>query len=351
MRILSKKFSLRFKIILFSLNCLLILTLSLGCEGPTGPAGADGANGASPLVIVPDDYSDIQEAVDKLNNDGGSVFIRAGLYILSQGIHINKSNVSLFGEQGTIIQLDDGVNQPVVLIGTDAETPIERISDIEIKNIEIDGNDENQTSETDLIRTWIRNNAIDVRMVDYLYISNVNLHDAISGAFVVSWDSNFIFVDNSSFHNCTYDGIALYDSADIQISNFICYENNAAGLSLDNQLKNVIFDGGIIRDNNNVGIFVRNSEDISFHDLKILSNGSHGSFLGHETEGTNTGVTRLFFDSCSFLDNGGWGFYLSSTTVDSPDNTVIGCLFSGNVSGDIYIIAGGSLDQEGNIFQ
>lgn len=351
MRTLSKRFLSGYKIILLSLSCLLILTFFLGCKGDTGPAGAAGADGASPLVIVPDDYSDIQLAIDELSTDGGSIFIKAGLYTLSQGIHINKSNISLLGEQGTILQLDDGVNQPVILIGTDAETPIQRISHIEIENIEIDGNDENQTSETDLIRPWIRNNAIDVRMVDYLWISNVDLHDSISGAFVVSWDSNCIFVDNSSFHNCTYDGIALYSSADIHISNFLCYENNAAGLSLDNQLENVIFDGGIIRDNNDVGIFARNSEDISFHDLKIISNGSHGSFLGHEAAGTNTGVTRLFFDSCSFLDNGGWGFYLSSTTNDSPDNAVVGCLFSGNVSGDIYIIAGGALDQDGNIFQ
>lgn len=332
----------------------MILTFFLGCKGSTGdtgPAGPAGADGASPLVIIPDDYNDIQEAIDDLESGGGSIFIRAGIYTLSQGIHINKSNVSLIGERGTKLKLGDGVNQPVILIGTDAETPIDRISDIEIENIEIDGNNDNQTSETDPYRTWIRNNAIDVRMVDYLWISNANLHDAVSGAFVVSWDSNFIFVDNSSFHNCTYDGIALYDSADIQISNFICYENNAAGLSLDNQLENVIFNGGIIRDNNDVGIFARNSEDISFHDLIILSNSSHGCFLGHEAVGTNTGVSRLLFDSCSFLDNAGWGFYLSSTITDSPDNTVIGSLFSGNVSGHIYIVAGGSIDQEGNIFQ
>lgn len=103
--------------------------------------------------------------------------------------------------------------------------------------------------------------------------------------------------------------------------------------------------------NNDVGIFARNSQDLSFHDLMISSNDSHGCFLSHETPGTSTGVTRLFFDSCSFLDNDGWGLWLASTTADSPNNAVIGCLFSGNVSGAINVDLGGSLDQEGNIFQ
>lgn len=198
MNILSKRFSLKkyFKVILFIISCFIISTFIYGCKGDTGPAGAagpagaDGADGASPTVIVPDDYEDIQGAIDDLRGDVGSVFIRAGLYTLTQGIHINKSNISLSGEQGTILKLGDEAQQPVILIGTDTEIPIERISYIEIENIEIDGNDENQTSEVDPDKIWIRNNAIDVRMVDYLWISNVNLHDARSGALVVSWDSN-----------------------------------------------------------------------------------------------------------------------------------------------------------------
>lgn len=64
---------------------------------------------ASQTVVrsgVQNDYDDIQEAIDNLESDGGSVLIRAGLHRLSQGMHINKSNVSLYGEQGTILRLD-----------------------------------------------------------------------------------------------------------------------------------------------------------------------------------------------------------------------------------------------------
>ena len=90
---------------------------------------------------------------------------------------------------------------------------------------------------------------------------------------------------------------------------------------------------------------------ILFHDLMISSNGSHGCFLSHDDEIPNSGVTKLFFDSCSFVDNNGWGLWLASTTADSPNNAVVGCLFSGNVSGAINVDVGGSLDQDGNIFQ
>lgn len=321
------------------------------CEDDKGEQGEQGPPGSSQAITVPDDVEAIQEAIDSLPSEGGSIFIRAGTYIVSQGIHVRRSNVTILGEQGTYIKLGDSVNEPVFLVGSDEETPTGIIENIRISNIEIDGNKGSQSSELDHGRPWIRNNGIDVRMVHDLWISGIDVHNARSGGLVVSWNSCRIFVDNSSFHNNFFDGVALYSSEDIQVSSFLCYENNAAGLSLDNELKDVMFSDGSIENNGDVGIFARNSEDISFHSLYISDNQSHGCFLSHETVGTNTGVTRLFFDSCSFIDNDGYGLWLASTVDDSPNNAVIGCLFSGNTLAPINIDPGGQLDQEGNVFQ
>jgi len=329
---------------------VIILAFFVGCDSPT--EGPKGDKGDAPFVIVPTDIYDIQRAIDSLANyRGGTVYIKAGEYTLSQGLHIYCSNMTISGEQGVLIKLGNNVDQPLILIGSDEEIPTTSIENIKINNVELDGNKQFQDSETDPARPWIRNNCIDIRMVNDIWITEVDVHDGRSGGLVVSWDSRFIFIDNSSFHHNVFDGIALYASEDIQISNFFCYENGYAGLSFDNDLKNVLFNAGTINNNGDVGIFGRHSKDLNFHSITIVNNQSHGCFLSHESLGTNTGVTRLFFNSCSFIDNNGYGFWLASPVSESPYNVVIGCLFSGNTQGAIELHPDGELYQDGNIFQ
>jgi len=323
-----------------------------GLDGLDGLDGLNGNTGPAAVLIVPDEIEDIQQAIDSLTiGGGGTVYIKAGEYRLSKGIHIQHSNITILGEQGTLIKLNNDVNQPVILIGSDEEVPTERIENIKVECLEIDGNKDSQSSERDPNRTWIRNNGIDVRMVKDLYVSEVDIHHARSGGLVVSWNSSLIFIDKSSFHHNYYDGIALYASEDIQVSNFFCNDNQAAGLSLDNDLKYVMFSVGTIRNNGDVGIFARHSKELKFQSLEIANNQSHGCFLSHESYGTGTGVNRLTFNSCSFIENNGYGYWLATPVSESKNNSVIACLFSGNTQDAIEVPADGALDLTGNIFQ
>lgn len=88
-----------------------------------------------PFIVVPDDIKSIQQAIDSLSGDGGTVYIKAGAYVLSQGIHINRSNVIITGEQGTLIKLGNNVNQPVFLLGSDEKTPTKSIENLQIKHL------------------------------------------------------------------------------------------------------------------------------------------------------------------------------------------------------------------------
>lgn len=322
-----------------------------GPQGSVGPVGPAGPQGPSASRIVPDEYATVQLALNSLPANGGTVFIRAGIYILTQGILVDRSNVSILGEPGTILKLGNGVNQPVILLGSVAEVPVTTISNIRIRNLEIDGNKAFQTSETDPIRTWIRNNGIDVRAVNSLWINGVNIHDARSGGLVVSWGSSNIFVTDSMFNNNFFDGIALYDSRAIQVTGFQCMRNGGAGLSLDNNLFDVQFVTGRVESNNDVGIFARSSKDLSFNNLVISKNGSHGCFLSHQQIGNNTGVTRLFFCGCSFLNNNGYGLWLATPSTESPQNVVSGSLFSGNTQDAVNLDSDAILTQAGNVIQ
>jgi len=336
---------------IIKLWCVLFTVFFTGCCCEDGDNGQDGKDGATAVLIVPDEISDIQAAIDTLSIiGGGTVYIKSGVYDLSKGIHINSSNITLTGEQGTLLKLNNNVNQPVLLIGDDAEVPDVSIENIKIEKIEIDGNKDFQNSETDSNRSWIRNNCIDIRKANDVRISEVDLHDARSGGIVVSWDSRYIFIDNSFFHHNFFDGIALYDSEDIFVTNFFCHYNQAAGLSLDNDLKGTIISTGSIKNNGDVGIFARHSMEVEFSNLVIAQNLSHGCFLSHESINTETGVNQLLFTDCSFYNNEGYGFWLASPASESSKITIQASIFSDNIRGAINMDPNGELYQTGNVF-
>lgn len=306
----------------------------------------------SPSVTVVTTSDSIQEAIGKLPAAGGTVFIKAGTHALSAGIHINRSNVSVIGEQGTILKLKNGVNQPVILIGTDIESPApaNEISNITIADLEINGNQTGQSSETDPSRPHIRNNGIDIRTVSNLWIENIDVHDARSGGIVASWKSSNIYINKVTAHDNYYDGIALYDSANILVTDFICNSNdNGAGLSLDNALSKIVFSNGIIQGNDDVGIFARNSDSMTFSNIIVSGNGNHGAFLSHDIfSPSTTGVHNILFTGCSFIDNSGYGIQLASPSANSNKNAVTGTLFNNNTTGCLTYEAG-SMTEGSNV--
>ncbi len=70
----------------------------------------------SRMIVVPDDYSTIQEAVDNAD-EGDTVFVKKGIYY--ESVLINKS-LSLIGQDaGTMIRGDYRLNGTIVLIRHD----------------------------------------------------------------------------------------------------------------------------------------------------------------------------------------------------------------------------------------
>ncbi|MCI5211995.1 MAG: right-handed parallel beta-helix repeat-containing protein [Candidatus Electrothrix sp. ATG2] len=278
--------------------------------------------------------------------------MKAGVHEINSGIHINRSNVSLRGEQGSVVKLKSGVNQPVFLIGTDVATPTlsDLISNISVVNLEIDGNQLGQTSETDPTRPHIRNNGIDIRTVSDLWINTVDVHDARSGGIVASWKSSNIFISKINAYDNYYDGIALYDSTNIVITDFICNNNDhGAGLSLDNDLKQVIFSNGFIQGNSDVGIFARDSENMLFSSVIVSTNGNHGAFLSHDgASPATTGIKNILFTGCSFQNNSGYGIQFASPSTYSDKNAVTATLFNGNSTGCLAYESG-SVTEGGNV--
>lgn len=308
------------------------------------------------LLIVPDQFRTPYAGVEALRKaGGGSLFIRKGEYVIDRALRIDFSGVSVIGEPGTILALKDSVNHPIISIGTDAEIPLALTEDIRIEGLTLDGNMEAQQSEFDAEKPWIRNNGIDIRKAMNVDISGVVARNARSGGLVVSWGCSRIKVRDCAFQGNFFDGLALYDSKDIQVSQVHSFANHGAGLSLDNGLERVLFNGGILSDNRDGGIFVRHSASLVFQGL-LISGNRYGAFLADEPSLPGSGVKRLFFSGCSFEDNVNetagnrdhWGIFLASPKPYSEGTTVSGCRFS-NSGEAIKVSEGAELLREGNI--
>ena len=303
----------------------------------------------------------IQKALDALPASGGTVMLKAGRYELDGMIHIRRSNVTLEGGGGVVLTLGDGVMQPNLLIGSDAQVPDrnKKIRHITVRNLEFDGNKDKQNSEFHPTKPWLRNNTIDIRGVDDLRIVDVDCHNARSGGVVASWSCERIMIRGSSFHHNFFDGIALYSSRDIMVTDFFCYANDSAGLSLDNALRNVTFSNGHIYENHDVGIFARDCRELSFLNLQIYDNKLHAAFLAHRVYDKGhpkadelvpgTGMIDNAFVGCSFRGNVGYGIFFGSIPEESYGNTVQGCVFQGNRDGAFHKVDLKMLQQEGNV--
>ncbi len=311
----------------------------------------------------------IQSAIDALPDVGGTVFIPAGQYVLDGMIHINRSHVALRGEPGTLLCMGDHVQHPNLLIGTDANllergegyvpSKKDKIRDVIISGIEFDGNKDKQDSELHPAKPWLRNNAIDIRAVDDLLIEHVDTHDARSGGIVAGWHCEHITIRNVRSHHNFFDGIALYASRHVLVSDFLCYSNIAAGLSMDHRLVDITFSNGQLYENGNVGIFARDANGLNFFNLVIRDSGAMAVFLSHrhyppdhEKAGeiiADTGIRNCNFSNCSFVNNNGHGINVESNPDLFSNNSAIGCTFSGNIAPSIRCKDARMLSRSNNV--
>jgi len=267
------------------------------------------------------------KVINKLKS-GSIVYLKSKSYVLNDTLRITTSNVSIIGEPGTKLSLANNVNKPVIAIGSQEAVPTFTTVNVTISDIEIDGNKDNQSSEIQADKPWIRNNGIDVRAVKRLTIQNVVSRNSRSGGLVISNKCSDIYVMNSEFDNNFFDGIAYYDSKRIYTQNSSIKNNNGAGISLDVDISDSIFSNCILDSNKDVGIFIRFANELRFNNCVIKNSGSYAVFLGHNEE--DKGVHDLMFSGCQLLNNVGGVLMSSVNDTQSSHNSVVGCVFRAN---------------------
>ena len=332
---------------------LIGIALLSGCEGPVGPAGEDGTSFAT--VTVPDQEPDIVSAMAGLS-EGGTVFVRAqaNCYIVSEPIHISKSNTSLIGEQGACIKLADSSNVPVILVGSSLETvpDTDHITNVYISGFIIDGNKENQRDATESDEAIglpnIRINAIAVRGAEDVWMERLILMNARSGGLVISQQSRNILVQDTIFSGNFFDGLAIDGGHLVLVNNFIAEDNGFSGVSIDTGNSGLLIQNGVIQRNGDNGIFIRFTRESQFKGLNITDNCNLGVFASHDDPGGSEGLVEVTFSELDVFRNLSAGFqYATSEAEGSTNNALTNSRFGGNAGGEIF--GGTGLNESGNL--
>lgn len=278
-----------------------------------------GALQATAATVKGKTCEDIQKTIDKLGPSGGEVFVPAGTYVCSTPIILDRNNVIVRGEgAATLLRVADKANIPVFVMGQTVRQPTMTRRYLQIKNLMIDGNRFNQTSEcmggpcSDAFP--LRNNGITIRRCEDCVVDNVTVYAAISGGLVTELGCERLMIRDYTSYDNEYDGFAGYETENSTFSGINLYNNKGAGISTDIHFNNNKFSDVTITNTQTVGIFMRDSIDNSFANVHIRNSKQHGIFLAQVDDDVTKPAAGNTFNSIVISGSGGYGILISDAS-------------------------------------
>jgi hypothetical protein len=223
-----------------------------------------------------------------ISNPLSGMDLPSGIIEISSPLIITHSNFSIIGNK-TTIRIKDNANCPAIIIGNIRGKPV---TNILIKDITIDGNKSNQSREFYKYtkKGVINNDGILIQNANHVNIENVTISNCKSGGLVSTLDCDTLSIDHLTSYNNEYDGIACYETTNSTFKNLCLTNNGAAGISLDNHFNDNMFSNVDIN-NNQTGIFMRNSNNNVFLNI-AMKNNKLGAFISHIDKDESTGCSN-----------------------------------------------------------
>lgn len=290
--------------------------------------------------------AEIQSALDALPETGGEIVLPAGTIVVESPIVLQRNCQTLRGGgAATVLQLADGANCPVLIMGEPVNHPRQILRHLRVSDLAIDGNRAHQQRELWRLHgegSEIRNNGITVQSVRDCTVEQVTAARCRSGGLVTTLGVRRLTVRGLDAFDNEFDGLACYDTTDSVFTDLFLHNNPGAGISLD-----LAFNNNVIRDAvltaNDLGIFMRASRENQFQDVTIRNSRHFGVFMAHADQQTAHGVEAVPLTECvenSFTDLvasncGSAAFRVNNTTC--VHNVVIGAQFTDNVQGGLSL--------------
>lgn len=354
-----------------------------GAQGPTGDEGEPGYGFASFVIAAhdsidsenadfvcdgTDDQNQISAAISSLPDQGGSVYLREGTFVLSGEIIIAKSNVTVGGSgAGTVLKVEDGLNRTMTAfkaMGCDS---------VILRDLSIDGNagmnvegsyegvvfDHCSDSTISGVRVRDLNGvALELTFCYLVRVENSGIRDCSSHGILVNYSVG-VSMSGNIMQSCGDESVFLTHSRDctvqgnqvlygglhgvrLELSNYNVIENNVLrgseknGLFLEVSYYNAI-SGNQVFDSGNWGIFMSSSSDHNTIAGNSVSSSGYDGIRVDESLGNSITAN-------SVLDSGWAGMivYDSDDTVVSG-NVVDSCFYSGiSVYNSNHVVVSGN---------
>ena len=290
--------------------------------------------------------AEVQQALDSLADRGGEVVLPAGEILISAPIVLRRDFQTLRGAGAeTVLKVADGANCPAIIMGEPVNHPQKTLRGLRVMNLAIDGNRVHQQREV-----WkfsgegseIRNNGITVQSVTACAIEHVTTaHNRSGGVVTTLGVTRLTVLGLNSFDN-EFDGLACYLTTDSTFTDLNLHHNPGAGISLDLSFNhNVISNAVLVA--NDLGIFMRASNENQFHNITIRNSRNFGVFMAHSeliTAGQITAApmsecTRNAFTNLVAKNCGNAAFRVNNSTC--TNNIIIRPRFNENLKGGLSL--------------
>jgi hypothetical protein len=272
---------------------------------------------------------------------GTCIRVAAGIYEVAESIDIARDDITIEGVgDATFFTLAPGTHCPVFVLGEPVPfAPSIRRRNIVLKSLRVRGyrfpapRHEDELSDAPC-RDHLRNNGITVREAEDCTIENVTVENAASGGIVLERSCRRIRIRNVVSFGHHFDAIAFGgDVQDSTIEGCVLRHNRAAGISFDLTPSGNLIIGSEVRNNDDVGVFMRDSDRNCFTGCLIADNGSYGVYIA-DGEAPGAAAIENAFVSNQYQNNGGHGIWQDGP--DSVNNCQTGGTFAGNGGDPIH---------------
>lgn len=297
------------------------------------------AAGAADLIEV----SSVEALRDAIADAprGATLRVRAGLYLVTQPIVIDRNDLTVEGAgDTTLFRLAADSNEPVFVLGNATLENLEGTRprrNLTLRRLRVDGNRLEQEAEVSdtLGLEFLRNNCVSLRQVTNVVLEDLRLASCRSGGIVVGNKSRQIAIQQVESFDHHFDGLAW--DGDVQestIDNSSFHSNLGAGISFDLGVVNNVIRRTIVRNNRKVGIFLSDSSENLFVRCVIERNGEEGDdedgdgvFI-RDGDGAGAASRNNTFKDCQILFNVRNGIFQAGEV--STGNRVVRGAICGN---------------------
>ena len=243
---------------------------------------------------IGDGLTDDTDAIQKaLNSRLPYIYIPRGVFIISRNLNVLANTIIIGDGKQSIIRLVANAGDVDMLYG-------DGVADVVVKNLQIDGNKDNQSNKL-AHTTCIQFHQTDDVVLENLYIT---------GSLI--------------------DGVYIYNSKDIMIRNIRSYDNgylkqDASGLNIDNCIGGNVTDI-ITQSNGYHGLMASSCQSINFNNIHTHNNGFDGIRAQYSSR------FNTFTNIQSYLNMRGIYF-----TTSANDNVISNSMFNKNSGNGINL--------------